>query len=396
MTKKTKIASPPQTVDVDVCVFGAGMIGAASACALAKRGLKVAVIEPYLPNAFSPEQPPDLRVSALNRHSMQLLEELDALRYIEQMRYRRYDQLEVWEDSFAKTVFSAQDIGQTQLGIFAENRIIQLALLRSMNEHYSAQIQLIQDKAISVDISQARVQMLNGCQIQAGCLVGADGAQSQIRKAAGIGQTGWQYQQRANIICVRMHQPIADTTWQQFTPSGPLALLPMHDDFASLVWYANDETSHYIQSLDDNALKAAIVEHFPARLGDFDVIDKAGFALTRMHVNQYWREKAVLAGDAAHTINPLAGQGVNLGFKDVAVLSEAITVHGLTDLRGAFKTYEKKRRAQNLLMMSAMDALYVTFSNEIAPLKLARNAALMLAERAGIVKNTALKYAMGI
>lgn len=396
MTKKIKTTSTPHAIDVDVCVFGAGMIGAANACALAEQGLKVAVLEPYLPHAFSPEQNPDLRVSALNRHSMQLLEELNALRYIEQMRYRRYDKLEVWEDSFAKTTFSAQDVGQTQLGIFAENRIIQLALLRSIDEHYSEQIQLIQDKATKVDTFTGLVHTQDGWQIQAECLIGADGAQSQIRKAAGIGQTGWQYQQRANIICVRMHQAIEDTTWQQFTPSGPLALLPMHDDFASLVWYADDETSCHIQSLDNDALKVAVVNRFPDRLGDFDVISKAGFALTRMHVNQYWRERAVLAGDAAHTINPLAGQGVNLGFKDVAALSEAIQVHGLTDLSSAFKTYEKKRRAQNLLMMSAMDTLYVTFSNDFTPLKLARNAAFMLAERAGIVKNTALKYAMGI
>jgi 2-octaprenyl-3-methyl-6-methoxy-1,4-benzoquinol hydroxylase len=396
MNTKTKAVSSLDTIDVDVCVFGAGMVGAASACALAQQGLRIALIEPYLPKPFSSEQAPELRVSALNRHSMNLLASLKALPYIEQMRFRSYDSLEVWEDSLSKTIFSAQDLGETQLGIFAENRIIQLALLRSISESYGDNIQIVKDKAQKVDVTDASVELQSGAKIQAKFLLGADGAQSQIRKAAGIGQTGWQYQQRANIICISMHQAIEDTTWQQFTPTGPLALLPMHDNFASLVWYADDESSAYIQSLDNEALKAAILERFPSRLADFDIINKAGFGLTRMHANQYWRHKAVLAGDAAHTINPLAGQGVNLGFKDVSALSDAVKEHGLHDLSGAFKMYEKQRRAQNLLMMSAMDALYVTFSNDIAPLKFARNTALMLAQRAGGLKNRALKYAMGI
>ncbi|MBT1451010.1 FAD-dependent monooxygenase [Glaciecola sp. XM2] len=383
-------------LDVEVCILGAGMIGAASACTFAAQGLRVALIEPYMPHAFAPEQDPDLRVSALNRHSMDLLDSLHALPHIYAMRYRSYDTLEVWEDEFAKTRFSAQDVKEHQLGIFVENRLVQLALLRSIEENFSQNVSVINASATHIDVVNAKVALDNQSSVQARFLLGTEGAQSPTRKAAGIGQTAWQYAQRANLIGIKLSESIDDTTWQQFTPSGPLALLPMHEQHACLVWYGDDKMSEYIQSLDKTSLKEAIVEHFPQRLGDFEVVDKAGFPLARMHANQYWRHKAVLAGDSAHTINPLAGQGVNLGFKDVKALGEAIKSHGINDLDNAFRAYEKKRRAQNLLMMSAMDGLYMAFSNDIKPLKFARNAALMLANSAGPLKNTALKYAMGL
>jgi 2-octaprenyl-3-methyl-6-methoxy-1,4-benzoquinol hydroxylase len=380
----------------DICVVGAGMVGAASACAFAKNGYKVAVIEPYMPEPFETQQAPDLRVSALNKHSLDLLSDLHALENIEKMRFRRYDSLQVWENELARTSFSAQDIGESQLGIFAENRIIQLALLQSIEDNFAGNITMFNAKAERIQTQSAELALESNELIQAKLIVGADGANSQVREAANIGQTGWDYAQRANLILINMHNKIADTTWQQFTPNGPLALLPMHDNYACLVWYASSEQSESIQSMSFEELKVAIVDTFPSQLEEFDVVEKAGFPLTRMHANHYWKDKAVLVGDAAHTINPLAGQGVNLGFKDVAALSESLKKASIDDLRHALTTYEHKRRAQNLLMMSSMDALYATFSNDIGPLKLLRNLALGAAERAGPLKNMALKYAMGI
>lgn len=380
----------------DICVIGAGMVGASCACAFAFLGLKVALVEPYLPTPFEPSQAPDLRVSALNRHSIDLLAQLGALQNIQDMRYRTYKSLSVWESEFTKTTFSAQDIGEQQLGIFAENRIIQLALLDSIKERFDKHIVIFNSKASSINYATGEVILDTDVYLTSKLIVGADGAKSQVRSAAEIGQTGWDYRQRANLILVQMHQAIADETWQQFTPSGPLALLPMHDAFACLVWYADSDISARIQAMQSGELKQAIVEAFPSSLGDFEICDRAGFALTRMHANEYFRGNAVLIGDAAHTINPLAGQGVNLGFKDVSALSAAVKAHGLDDLSAALMAYQKQRKAQNLLMMSTMDALYATFSNDVGVLKLLRNLALVTAQKAGPIKNMALKYAMGI
>lgn len=382
--------------EFDICIIGAGMVGAACACAFADIGYKVAVVEPFLPEPFDVDQPPDLRVSALNRHSIDLLRKVRALSGIQGMRYRAYSSLSVWEQALTPTTFCAKDVGEEQLGIFAENRVIQLSLLRSIDSHYAQSITLFNDKAEQLDTINGKVLLDGGKAIKATLIVGADGANSQVRKSAGIGESGWDYHQRANLILVNMRESIPDETWQQFTPTGPLALLPMHDNYASLVWYAGPEKSAEIQAMDDVSLKSAIIESFPTRLGNFDVCSKAGFGLTRMHANQYWRNRAVLIGDAAHTINPLAGQGVNLGFKDVAALARAIEKYGIDKLDSALLAYEKERKSKNLLMMSTMDALYATFSNDIKGIKLLRNIALGVAQKAGPLKNMALKYAMGI
>ncbi|MFC4699705.1 FAD-dependent monooxygenase [Glaciecola siphonariae] len=383
-------------LEFDVCILGAGMVGAALACVLANNGMRVALIEPYLPHPFNAQESPDLRVSALNKHSIDLLSSVHALDEIKSMRYRKYDALMVWEDEAAKTQFSAKDVDEPQLGIFAENRVIQLALLKSISGHFAESVTIFNSSASSIDVQQGLVQLASGEHIQAHFIAGADGAQSQVRSVAGIGQVGWDYSQHANLVLVKMKNAIEDMTWQQFTPSGPVALLPMHDDYASLVWYDSAERSSAISNMDNAQLKEAIVKKFPSTLGDFEVCSQAGFGLRRMHTTRYYKHKAVLVGDAAHTINPLAGQGVNLGFKDVTALAQSLQAHSIGELEHAFAAYEKARRGQNLLMMSTMDALYATFSNNNTVLKTVRNFALGAAEKAGPLKNKALKYAMGL
>nr|WP_136249716.1 FAD-dependent monooxygenase [Ningiella ruwaisensis] len=385
-----------QQIEADICVMGAGMVGAAVACAMADKGFKVAVVEPFMPEEYHASQAPDLRMSALNKHSIDLLQDLGAYEHILQMRYRDYDCLQVWEDEFAKTSFSASDIGESKLGIFAENRIIQLALLKCFRLQYAESIQVFPHKAKHIDIKTGTLQLDNDVSIKSALIVGADGANSQVRRSAAIGQTGWDYEQLANLILIETSERLPDTTWQQFTPSGPLACLPMHDNYACLVWYANASASAELNGANLQTLKQMIEVSFPPLLGDFSVLEHANFPLRRAHANQYWRSKAVLIGDAAHTINPLAGQGVNLGFKDVAALADALERYGLDDLKSSLTSYEKARRHQNLLMMSSMDVLYSVFSNKIGPLKLVRNIALGAAQHAGPVKNMALKYAMGI
>jgi 2-octaprenyl-3-methyl-6-methoxy-1,4-benzoquinol hydroxylase len=207
---------------------------------------------------------------------------------------------------------------------------------------------------------------------------------------------GWQYSQQVLAIQIKTHGAQQDITWQQFTPSGPVAFLPLYDGYASLVWYQQSDYIRQLKNLPKQKLKEQILVNFPSELGDFDVLELASFPITRMHAHQYVKNNVVLIGDAAHSINPLAGQGVNLGFKDVAELLEGFSHTALVDDPNRLHTYEKKRRRDNLIMMSAMDVIYTTFSNHNFVLNVLRNVGLKLANKSGPIKRQVMKYAMGL
>ena len=396
---------------VDFCINGGGMVGAAIALGLAQQQFKVAVIEPYLPAPFNAETGPDLRVSAISEASVTLLKALGAWELIAAMRVKPYTGLSVWDDPAHRTDFTAQSIDMPQLGFFVENRLLQLGCHHALKQFDNVELitgQTVQDIQLT---NTAKVSLSNGRTIEASWLVGADGANSQVRKAAGIGTTGWQYAQQAMGITIKMENAVEPVTWQQFTSSGPKAFLPMFDNFASLVWYDSPDELKRIKSLKANQLESEILKTFPDELtrngNRFSVIDKAIFPLTRSHANHYVKGCCALVGDAAHTINPLAGQGVNLGFKDVeaflSVSSNLKTNSTANDLLtdGAFSqrlisNYEKPRKRDNLVMMTAMDGFYTLFSNDVAPIKWIRNQLLSVAQRIEPAKQEVLKYAIGL
>ena len=382
----------------DIAIVGAGMVGAATACLLASQGLNVRVIETQLPAPFSPEQPLDLRVSAISQASVALLTQAGAWQGLQQMRLCPYRRLETWElDGFA-TRFDAADLGLPQLGYIIENRLVQLALLKRMEDfpniqtHTPAAVTRLQQSA-----DHATLLLDDGTELQARWVLACDGAESLTRRLAGIGVSRFEYRQHCMLINIDTDFEQEDITWQQFTPSGPRAFLPLPGRHGSLVWYDSPARIRALSAMSNEALTAEVRQHFPARLGGFQVTGKGSFPLVRRHANDYHAGRVLLLGDAAHTINPLAGQGVNLGFKDVACWVELLHKAGGDWHQLALAgRYERRRRPDNLLMQSGMDLFYGVFSNEIGPLRLARNLALTLADRAGPLKEMALRYALGL
>ncbi len=388
----------------DVLIVGGGMVGSALACALGGSGLTVGVLESSLPEVYSPEQPHDLRVSALSIASERFLQNIGAWEGISSRRSCPYKRMKVWENSSQQgaTEFNAAESGYSHLGHIVENRIVQLALLERVRQLDNVDlISPARTRRIDYSPGATLVELETGEQVVGRLVVAADGGDSMVRQAAGIGVTKWDYHQQALVAGVTTAYGQEDITWQQFTPTGPLAFLPLSGHNASIVWYNTPNEVKRLRALPDDLFLEQLHACFPAELGQISEIQgRNSFPLRRQHAQQYALEGLVLVGDAAHMIHPLAGQGVNIGLLDAAALAEVLlaahvqgeAVESLTTL----KRYEEQRRRHNLLMMQVMDGFYHVFSNDIAPLKLLRNMGLGLAGRISPARKRVMEFAMGI
>ena len=388
-------------LECDIAVVGGGMVGAAAACRLAQAGLRVCVIEAQAPQPFAVDQPLDLRVSAISPASIALLQDCGAWASVLSMRACPYRRLETWELDGMATRFAAEQLGVPELGFIVENRLIQLALWQQLQAQDTVTLKVgVTLSALEQEADAVLLRLSDGCSIRSRLVLGADGANSQTRRLAHIGVSQWDYRQACLLINVDIDGGQQDITWQQFTPAGPRAFLPLAGCHGSLVWYDAPERIRELQALSQSQLAAQIRAHFPARLPEFRVTGCGSFPLTRRHALRYVSGRVVLLGDAAHTIHPLAGQGVNLGFGDVTDLCQRITTaieqKRPWDASSLLGAYEKRRRRENQLMQAAMDLFYLTFSNDLPPLRIIRNLGLLAAEHAGVLKRRALRYALGL
>lgn len=382
----------------DIIVVGGGMVGAAVALGLARQGKRVAMVERRAPEAFSPDQPMDLRVSAISPASVSLLQSLKVWNDVLAMRVCPYRRLETWEHPECRIRFSADSMDLQQLGFIVENRILQLALWHACEAQENLDIFCPGNiLAMRPENHGHSVELDDGSILYGHWLVGADGANSRVRDYAKIGVTAWDYRQHCMLVNVKTELPQQDITWQWFTPEGPRSFLPLPGHQGSLVWYDSPARIKALCAMSPTALRDEILTHFPRELGDIEVLQQGAFPLTRRHAQRYYNQQIVLLGDAAHTINPLAGQGVNLGFKDVDALLDVVADAGAEWANDSvLAAYERKRKPDNLIMQTGMDVFYGGFSNDITPLKVLRNVGLKLAENSGPVKRQVLKYAMGL
>lgn len=384
----------------DIVINGGGMVGAALACGLVQEGFHVALIDRQIPLPFEAGTLPGLRVSALGYATIGFLQSIGVWSQVMERRCAVYRKLKTWEFAFASAEFTAEQLGLPELGYMVENDILQRVLWERLQQigvqiYCPQRLQQMQRQPQGWLLDLDNQQKI-GCRM----VVGADGANSLVRQLATIAVSGWDYAQHCMLMSVRCDKQPGDMTWQQFTPQGPRAFLPLYDRFASLVWYDTPGRIAYLKTLSKSQLTRQIEAHFPAQTGLVEVLDAGSFALRRQHVSHYVQPGLALVGDAAHTINPLAGQGVNLGYRDIETLITVLTDHKQNGRPwwqlDCLNHYQRKRWLDNHLMQAGMDLFYFTFSNDHLPLRVIRNLALMAAERSGVLKRKALSYALGL
>lgn len=372
----------------DVIIVGGGMVGLAMANALADAKLHITLVERHKPN-FNWDQHYALRVSAINAASQALLTSLGVWNAINSERCSPYQHMHVWVDN-AKLHFNAADLDEPYLGHIIENRVIQKALWQQAKQHANIHIispceltELHQGDAVSITTA-------TGDSITGKWLIAADGANSWVRQQLQPAIKTYDYQQHALVATVKIEKPHQQTAWQRFTESGPLAFLPLNDEHhCSIVWSQPPEQAALHCELPEAQFNQGLQTAFEHKLGGVEVVSpRVAFPLTMHHLTQYVHETIIFIGDAAHRIHPLAGQGVNLGFADVACLAAHLSQKTLP-------AFQRERQYYNQQMIHVMRTLHTLFLNQSPLLTTCRNLAIQNLNTKTWLKNSLIKHAMG-
>ncbi|MGB1582111.1 MAG: UbiH/UbiF/VisC/COQ6 family ubiquinone biosynthesis hydroxylase, partial [Nevskiales bacterium] len=341
----------------------------------------------------------DLRVSAISPASQQLLEDLGAWDIIVQQRICPYSQMRVWEaDQNTELHFSAVDAGITQLGHIIENSLIIHALWQCLDKvEVFCPASL---RGLEIGAETARLTLDDGRQLCAALVIAADGGQSQTRQLADIGVYGRGYQQRGIVAVVKTRHSHEETAWQRFLPNGPVAFLPLANGCSSIVWSADDAWADELLALDEAGFAERLAQAVQHRLGEVEILSRrAAFPLRIQQAEQYCAPRLALVGDAAHVVHPLAGQGVNLGFGDVACLCKLVTEtrdkgRDLGEHR-RLRRYERARKAEDMLMAQLTDGLSRLYGSEHGLLKLGRREGIRAVNQVLPLKTALMRHAMG-
>jgi 2-octaprenylphenol hydroxylase len=379
----------------DVAVVGGGAVGAAMSLALHRAGVDVALIErgpppkPYDPYDY------DLRVYALSPASSRFLAELGVWPRIAGQRVSAYQGMCIWDERPEQALrFDAASLGAPELGHIVENDLLLEALWQALADvpRYTqarlANLQLDQDAA--------RLELEDGREISARLVIAADGAESQLREWAGIDCVRWDYPQRAVVCHVQTERPHQGVAYQRFLPSGPLAFLPLADGRCSIVWSTQDAEDLLAQDDDEFCSRLAAALQF--ELGAVtSCTRRIAFPLRLLHARDYVLPRFALAGDAAHVVHPLAGQGVNLGLADVIALTRQITQTAGRDPGGLrlLKRYERERKADNLDMLAVTDGLNRAFGTRTDSWDALRQIGIGAVNRLTPLKNLLMRRAAG-
>lgn len=389
----------------DMVIVGGGMVGSLLAAALASTSLKIVIIDAVPAQPMTADAPFEPRVSAISRASENMLRHVGAWDLITcQQRHCEFTNMQVWEyDGKAELHFSAQDVGAHHLGCLLENRLMQWGLTTAAQQADNVSL-LAPAKVTRLErlLRGWCVELADGTRIHTPLVVGADGAFSLVRKTAAIGMATWDYQQQAIVCTIQTERPHQLTARQVFLPTGPLALLPLAKaDHCSIVWSVKTERAKEILALDEANFCQALTEASGAVLGQVLTADQRhAFPLMARHAESYHAQGLVLIGDAAHTIHPLAGQGVNLGFLDAAVLAEeirrALSRRLPVEHPQTLARYSLRRRAHNALIMHSMTGLERIYAAQWPWLTLLRNDGVSFVNRQPVLRRFFEQQAMGL
>lgn len=388
-------------LDFDAVIVGAGIVGATLAALLAKPGRCIALIESHLPPAFSADAPFDLRVSAISRASQRALQQAGAWDRILQKRAHAYEVMQVWDEGGDGEIrFEAAAVGEPDLGHIIENTVIQRSLidyLESNDEvtvfHPSRIIGLSAEDGVQV------VALDTGECLRAPLVVGADGPSSAVRQLAGLSVEVEDYGQKGLVAVVKTEYGHQDTAWQRFLPGGPLAFLPLDAGYSSIVWtLPADQADRYLRMSEDD-FRRALADAFEHKLGAItECGPRAAFGLKGSQASAYVAAGIALVGDAAHTIHPLAGQGVNLGIKDAVALAGVLSTMPVKNW-GSFKRlrqYERARKGDNVLTMRVMEGFKILFGHDTNIVRIGRNLGLKQVNNMPWLKQQIMRHAMGL
>lgn len=406
-----------QSLDYDVLVVGGGMVGASFALALADSGLRIALVDSQdlsklAEQALSAERF-DPRVSAITPASQEFLESLGVWSGVCQRRRAPYSDMHVWDaDGTGSIHFSAQEIHAAALGNIVENTVLLAAIYGRIAD--TANIDVLAPVALKgLETGNSEVQISitleDGRNISAALLVAADGANSKVRELAGFQTKEWDYEHQAIVCTVKTELAHGATAIQRFMDEGTLAFLPLQQSnaasdsqrFCSIVWSVLPEYAQSLMALDDAAFARRLQAAIENKLGKIEHVDtRYSFPLRQRHAVDYVQPGIALIGDAAHTIHPLAGQGVNLGFLDAKALAEEVqrthSKHLAIGQLRSLKRYQRRRIGHNLGMMWVMEGFKRLFADQPLPLRWLRNAGMSGLDRTGVIKHQLMRSAMGM
>ena len=397
--------------DFHIVIVGGGMVGACAAALAAVdprlAELRIAVLEAH-PPAAPPQGDVDLRVSAVSRASQRILTAVGAWPLVPPQSLSPYEEMIVW-DAASKPGgagaihFSASATSEPNLGHIVENRRLQWALYDCPPFRQRVTLLRAELAGLTLERDRAVVSLGDGRVLSAALVVGSDGAASLSRKLAGIETAGWNYDQRALVTHVRTERPHARTAWQRFLADGPIAYLPLADGRSSIVWTTRPAHAEHLAACPPEQASQEIEQALDGVLGKVEVAaPRMHFPLRLTHARQYCKERFALVGDAAHSIHPLAGQGVNLGFLDCAALVQVLaqeladggTVEALTELR-VLRRYERWRKSENLIALGMVDGLNRLFSTSDETLGWIRRSGLGAVNRSALAKRFFIGRALG-
>ncbi|WP_421620707.1 UbiH/UbiF/VisC/COQ6 family ubiquinone biosynthesis hydroxylase [Alkalilimnicola ehrlichii] len=390
-------------IDYEAVIQGGGMVGLALALTLARAGLPVAVLEAHTPWRWRRGDPVDQRVSAISVASERYLGRLGAWADIRRARACPFHGIHAWDGEGGGAIhFDAHRYGEPHLGHIVENRLIQTTLWQHLSRHDNVRLMVPGSvEGWDAEPEGLRVRLNDGGECTTRLLVGADGARSRLRELAGIGHSVRPYGQHGVVGTVWPEHHHGGIARQRFLPTGPLALLPLADGSCSIVWSCPEAQATELLELPEARFREQLTQASEAVLGPINACGpRAAFPLRRSHARRYIDRRLALVGDAAHTIHPLAGQGVNLGFMDAATLAEEmLAAHARGRDPGGqavLQRFQRRRLGANHLMQTGMDAFHWLFANDLPPLVVLRSLGLSLTDRLAPAKSLFMARAMGL